>query len=42
MSEIRDALDRLLTSNSGFMIFDDGKENEYVQYSLEKEGLSLM
>jgi len=42
MSEIRDALDRLLTSNSGFVIFDDGKENEYVQYSLEREGLSLM
>jgi hypothetical protein len=39
---IRGAVERLLKTGSGFVIFDDGKENEYVQYSLEPEGLSLM
>ena len=39
---IRNAIERLLKTGSGFVIFDDGKENEYVQYSLESEGLSLM
>jgi|SRR6267378_6843703 len=39
---IRNAVERLLKTGTGFVIFDDGNENEYVQYSLEKEGLSLM
>jgi hypothetical protein len=38
---IRTAIGRLLSKNSGFVIFDDGNENEYVQYSLEAEGVSL-
>jgi hypothetical protein len=38
---IRNAVERLLSTNGAFVIFDDGNENEYVQYSLEKEGLSL-
>ena len=39
---IRSAIERLLKMGTGFVIFDDGNENEYVQYSLESEGLSLM
>src|SRR5438067_11449576 len=39
---IRGAINHLLSSNEGFVIFDDGNENEYVQYSVEAGGLMLM
>ena len=36
---IRDAVKKLLDQKEGFVIFDDGKDDEYVQYSLEPHGL---
>ena len=39
---IRRAVAELLAAKDGFVIFDDGNENEYVQYSLEARGLTLM
>jgi hypothetical protein len=34
---IRDAVKKLLDQKEGFVIFDDGKDDEYVQYSLLRE-----
>jgi hypothetical protein len=39
---IRGAVEQLLKMKDGFVIFDDGNDDEYVQYSLEKDGLTLM
>src|SRR5437764_14725461 len=39
---IREAARALLSSREGFVFFDAGNENEYVQYSVENEGLMLM
>ena len=36
---IRDAVEKLIAAGAGFVIFDDGDEDEYVQYALEPEGL---
>ena len=36
---IRAAVEKLIAAGSGFVIFDDGKEDEYVQFSLEPKGL---
>ena len=36
---IRDAVKKLLEQKEGFVVFDDGKDDEYVQYSLEPRGL---
>jgi hypothetical protein len=43
---IRNAVDRLLSASKpgeqgGFVIFDDGNDIEYVQFSVEPEGLVL-
>lgn len=39
---IRAAIDRLLAGGEGFVVFDDGDDREYVQFSLEPGGLMLM
>lgn len=39
---IRDAAEKVLKSADGFVIFDDGNELEYVQFSREREGLMMM
>ncbi len=39
---IRTAVERLLANGEGFVVFDDGDELEYVQFSLEPGGLLLM
>src|SRR2546426_11451858 len=36
---IREAVEKLIAAGAGFVIFDDGKEDEYVQFSLEPKGL---
>lgn len=38
---VRSNIDKLLASKGGFVVFDDGNELEYVQYSLEPDGLTL-
>jgi hypothetical protein len=38
---IRKAVDRLLASDNGFVVFDDGNDDEYVQYSHDPDGLTL-
>ncbi len=38
---IRKAVDNLLKSDNGFVVFDDGHDDEYVQYSHDPEGLTL-
>ncbi len=38
---IRKAVDRLLASDDGFVVFDDGNDDEYVQYSHDPVGLML-
>ncbi|HSP16498.1 MAG TPA: hypothetical protein VLV78_17270 [Thermoanaerobaculia bacterium] len=38
---VRASLQKLLAQKSGFVVFDDGKDVEYVQYSLEPDGLML-
>jgi len=36
---IRDAVEKLIGAGSGFVIFDDGNDDEYVQFALESKGL---
>lgn len=36
---IRDAVEKLIAAGSGFVIFDDGKKDEYVQFAFEPKGL---
>ncbi len=38
---IRKAVDHLLAANTGFVVFDDDNDDEYVQYAIEPEGLML-
>jgi hypothetical protein len=38
---VRTNIAKLLASRGGFVVFDDGNENEYVQYALEEDGLML-
>jgi hypothetical protein len=39
---IRSAADKVLKSADGFVVFDDGNELEYVQFSRERDGLMMM
>jgi hypothetical protein len=40
--DIRKAVEQLLTMDDGFVIFDDGNDLEYVQYSTDGKELILM
>ena len=40
--KIRDAAERVLKSADGFVVFDDGNDLEYVQFSRERDGLMMM
>jgi hypothetical protein len=40
--DIRKAVEKLLGMNDGFVIFDDGDELEYVQYSAGEDELIMM
>jgi len=39
---IRNAAGQVLKSGDGFVVFDDGNELEYVQFSKERGGLMMM